>query len=112
MVYSKSKEVTKSSKQHEPSAETKQIIARNCAILMESKPWNIYWFSQGQKKEHLNRMQEIQFRETSATMSESNTILTESKPKVQKILIFSKSREGTAESSGATRFSNTSVDVQ
>ena len=45
-------------------------------------------------------------------MSESNTILTESKLKVQKILIFSKSREGTAESSGATRFSNTSVDVQ
>ena len=32
---------------------------------MESKPWNIYWFSQGQKKEHLNRMQEIQFWETS-----------------------------------------------
>ena len=57
-------------------------------------------------------MREIQFRETSAAMSESNTILTESKPKVQKILICSKSREGTAESSGATRFSNTSVDVQ
>ena len=33
---------------------------------MESKPWTIYWFSQGQKKEHLNRMREIQFRETSA----------------------------------------------
>ena len=46
------------------------------------------------------------------TMSESNTILTESKPEVQKTLICSKSREGTAESSGATRFSNTSVDIQ
>ena len=33
---------------------------------MESKPWTIYWFSQGQKKEHLNQMREIQFRETSA----------------------------------------------
>ena len=38
----------------------------------------------------------------------------ESKPefKNQKTLICSKSRECTAESSGATRFSNTSVDVQ
>ena len=36
----------------------------------------------------------------------------ESKPEVKKILICSKSREGTAESSGATKFSNTSVDVQ
>ena len=33
---------------------------------MESKPWTIYWFSKGQKREHLSRMQEIQFRETSA----------------------------------------------
>ena len=32
---------------------------------MESKPWTIYRFSQGQKKKHLNRMREIQFRETS-----------------------------------------------
>ena len=43
------------------------------------------------------------------TLSKSSTILTESKPEVQKILICSKSIEGTAESSGATRFSNTSV---
>ena len=50
----------------EPSAETEQIIARNCAVLMESKPWTIYWFSQGQKKEHVNWMREIQFRDTSA----------------------------------------------
>ena len=35
-------------------------------MLMESKAWNIYWFSQGQKKERLNRMREILFRETSA----------------------------------------------
>ena len=34
-------------------------------MLMESKPWTIYWFSQSQKKEYLNRMREIQFRETS-----------------------------------------------
>ena len=33
-------------------------------------------------------------------------------PQVQKTLICSKSREGTAESSGATRFGNTTVDVQ
>ena len=35
-------------------------------MLMESNPWTIFRFSQDQKKEHLNRMQEIQFRETSA----------------------------------------------
>ena len=80
---------------------------------LESKPWTMYGFCQGQKKEHLNRMREIQFRDTSAdTESESNTILTESKPEVQETLICSKSREGAAESSGAPRFSNTSVDVQ
>ena len=66
---------------------------------MESKPWTIYWFSQGQKKEHLNRMWEIQFRETLRTLSESNTILTKSKPEVQETLVCSKSREDTAESS-------------
>ena len=36
----------------------------------------------------------------------------ESKPKIQKTLICSKSREGTAEYSGATRCSNTSVGFQ
>ena len=45
-------------------------------------------------------------------VSESNRILTESKPEVQKVLICSKSRESAAESMRATRFSNTSVDVQ
>ena len=35
-------------------------------MLMESNPWTIFRFSQDQKKEHLNRIQEIQFRETSA----------------------------------------------
>ena len=63
-------------------------------------------------KEHLNRMRGIQFRRHLLTLSELNTILTESKPEVQKTLICSKSREGTAESSGATRFSNASVEVQ
>ena len=43
-----------------------QTLAGNCAMLMESEPWTIYWFSQGQNKKHLNRMREIQFRETSA----------------------------------------------
>ena len=43
-------------------------------------------------------------------MSESNKTLKKSKPEVQKTLICSKAREGTAESSGGTRFSNTSVD--
>ena len=60
---------------------------------------------------NLNRMQEIQLREPSAD-TELSTIQRESKPKVQKTLICSKSREGTAESSGATRFSNTSVNFQ
>ena len=41
-------------------------MARNCVMLMESKPWTIHWFFQRQKKEHLNRMREIKFRETSA----------------------------------------------
>ena len=63
-------------------------------------------------EENLNRMREIQFRKPSANTEESNTILMESKPEVQKTLICSKSREGTAESGRATRFSNTSVDVQ
>ena len=39
MTYSKSKEETsKSSEQHERSGETEQIIAGNCAMLMEPKP--------------------------------------------------------------------------
>ena len=46
------------------------------------------------------------------TQSESNTIQTESKLETQKTLIYSKSRESVAESKGATRFSNISVDVQ
>ena len=33
---------------------------------MESKPWTICWFTQGQKKEHLNWMWDIKFRESSA----------------------------------------------
>ena len=54
-------------------------------------------------KEHLNRMWEIQIRGLLLTLSESNTILTESKPEVKKTLICSKSKEGTAESSWSTR---------
>ena len=59
----------------------------------------------------LNRIREMQFNAPSA-LSESNRILTESKPEVQKVLICSKSRESTTEFMQATRFSNTSVDVQ
>ena len=51
---------------------------------------------------NLNRMREMQFRVPSA----------ESELEVQKTLICLRSREGTAESSRATRFSNTFVDVQ
>ena len=57
-------------------------------------------------------MQEMEFIETLLTLNKSNTILTESKPEVQKILICSKSKEGTTECGGAARFSNTSVQVQ
>ena len=44
--------------------------------------------------------------------SESNRILTESKLEVKITSTCSKSREGTPESSEATRFSNNSIDVQ
>ena len=46
------------------------------------------------------------------SQTESNIILTESKPEVQKMLICSKSRESTAEYKQAIRFSNASVNVQ
>lgn len=32
------------------SSEIEQIIARNCAVLKESKPRTFYWFTQGQKR--------------------------------------------------------------
>ena len=48
---------------------------------------------------------------TRNAIQESNRILTESKPEVQKMLICSKSRKSTVESKEATRFSNTSVDL-
>ena len=56
-------------------------------------------------------MREIQFWETSADIERikynTNRIKTERSKN-----IYSKSREKTAESSGATRFRDTSVDVQ
>ena len=88
------------------SAKTEQITKR-------SQPWTIFWFIQGYKKEHLSRVLEIPFREPSTDTERilswhfANRILTESKPEVQKTLICSGSREDTAESSGATRFSET-----
>ena len=55
---------------------------------MESKPWTIYWFSQGQKKEHLNVGNTIW--QTSADTERIKAILMESKPEVKKTLIYSK----------------------
>ena len=69
MIYSKSKEErSKSSEQHDLGRPLLKLSKskRESVMLMESKPWTIYWSSQGQKKEHLNRMREIQLRETSA----------------------------------------------
>ena len=65
MIYSNSKEEW-ATRFREPSDETEQIIAGNCAMLMESKSRTLYWFYQGQKKKNLNQMREMQFRETSA----------------------------------------------
>ena len=56
-------------------------------------------------------MTEIQFRETSAETERIKYNTSRIKLEVQKTLICSKSREDTAESSGATRFSNTFVEV-
>ena len=52
------------------------------------------------------------FRETSADTERIKYNTNGIKTASSKTLIFSKSREGTAESSGTTRFSNTSADVQ
>ena len=62
-------------------------------------------------------MREKQFRESSADTERikynTNGIkLKSQKPEVKKTLICSKAKEGTAESIRATRFSDTSVDVQ
>ena len=73
---------------------------------------HILILSQCQKKEHLKRIREIQFSETSGDTEQIRCNTNEIKTKIQKRLIYSKSREGTAESNGATRFSNTSVEVQ
>ena len=82
----------------ESSAETEQIIAGNCVMLKESKPWTIYWFSQSQKKEHLHRMRET-IQGDFYWHWAKYTILTESKPEVQKTLTCSQLRECTTESS-------------
>ena len=74
---------------------------------MESKLSTIYWFSQGQKKEHL-RIQELQLKETSADTEQikynTNEIKTGSSKNTDLLKV-----EGTAESSRAIRFSKTSV---
>ena len=52
-----------------------QVIARNCAMLMESKSQeNIHRFTRGQKKEHVNQMREKQSRSLLPTLSESRRI--------------------------------------
>ena len=58
-------ERSKLSEQHDLGSLL-QIIAGNCVMLMKSKPWTIYWFSQGKKKKQLNRILQIQLREASA----------------------------------------------
>ena len=63
------------------------------------------------KKEHLNEYKKCNSGIPLLTLSELNKILTESKLEVQKMLIWSKSRESTSESN-RQHFSNTSVDVQ
>ena len=57
-------------------------------------------------------MRDIQPRETSADTERIKYNNNEIKTGSSKTLICSNSKEGTAESSGATRFNNTSVDVQ
>ena len=55
-----------------------------------------------QKKEHLNQMRETWFKEPLSNNEQiivRNRILTESNPEAQKTLIWSKSKEGTIESS-------------
>ena len=76
---------------------------------MESKPWTIYWFSQGQKKEHLYWMRETQFRETPADNKRIKYNTNGTNTGSSKTLICSKSREDTAESSGAARLSSKSL---
>ena len=58
-------ERSKLSEQHDLGSLL-QIIAGNCVMLMKSKPWTIYSFSQGKKKKQLNRILQIQLREASA----------------------------------------------
>ena len=83
----------------------------SCVMLMESKPWTIYWYPQDQKKEHLNRLREIQFRETSADTERIKYNTSRIRTGFLKNIDLLWSREGTAEFSGRTRLRNTSVEV-
>ena len=66
MISSKSKEErSKSSEQHDLRSLLLKL-SKSYLMVMESKSWTKYWFSQGQRKEHLHGMREIQFREASA----------------------------------------------
>ena len=114
MIYSKSKEercISSELQFREPSAETEQIIAGICNANGIKAMKHILIPSRSEEGT-LNKCEKYNSWRLLQTLNESNAILTESKPKVQKILICSKSREGTAESSGAARISNTSVEVQ
>ena len=70
--------------------QTEQITARNRILLMKSRPENTHWFAEAQKKEHLNQVWGIQFRDPSVDtvwIFAKNWMLAEIKPEAQKILI-------------------------
>ena len=67
MIYSKSKEErSKLSEEHDLERAFRSNWANHSGKLCNANGRNHYWFSQGQKKEYLNRMRETQFRDTSA----------------------------------------------
>ena len=65
-----------------------------------------------QKKEELNRTREIQFREISADFEWMKYNINGSRTGSSKNIDLLEALEGTAEFSGATRFSNTFIDIQ
>ena len=114
MIYSNSKEeISKSSAQHDLESLLLNRASHSEKLYNNGiKAINHILIQSRSEERNLNRMREFNSGGLLLTLSESNTMLTQSKSEVQKTLICSKSREGAAKSSGATRFSNTSVDVQ
>ena len=66
MIYPKSKEQSSESSEQHDLRSLLLKLSKSYLMVMESKSWTKYWFSQGQRKEHLHGMREIQFREASA----------------------------------------------